>query len=339
MLKKLFDVCILDWNSVASQTLKSNPVIPLCTRPVILSEKSLIILGTRSIPLQPSYLKHELFAVSFSDCLSHTPMTLQWNGYVTTCAIDDVISISSDKIVAAFEDSSLHFFQIENDQLLLIDSITKSHLQSNEESLTKATIREMAYSINDKTLWCAHEDGSLTQYHILSGQWMNWSPIRHSFSSIQVVDSVPHMITTSTDYGIFYAWDIRQRREAFHWNAHKQEMFSHHVKENDIVMGYGDGYLSLLDMRCWDDDDQQQNHVTWITTGMKAIGNICHFDNCPRWCLFGSPSSEVWTWNPYKSNDDHQHSYATRLWKVTCQENDYSFYAMQGKLKMFLFYG
>ncbi|GJQ12554.1 hypothetical protein GpartN1_g4345.t1 [Galdieria partita] len=232
MFEKLFDVCILDWNSVASQTL-SQVMIPMYTRPLILSEKSLIIFGTGNISMVPSYFRHELFAVSFLSDSDH-PKTLQWNGYVTTCAIDDVTSIpSTDKIVAALQDSSLQFFQVQNDQLISIDPIiTWSNGEPFQQS--QATIREMAYSHRDHTLWCAREDGCLGQYHLLSGQWMmKWAPIRDSFSSIQVVESVPHMITTSTDRGILYAWDTRQRREAFHWNANKQECL--HIMSKEMI--------------------------------------------------------------------------------------------------------
>jgi len=248
MLEKLFHASILDWNSVASQSLRNHSsVIPILTRPIVLSEQCLVIFGTSSCYTAPPLLllssttaftetpdiRHELFAVSFSSdhsLLSRDTFTLEWNGYVTRAGIDDISSISRDKIVAAMEDSSLRFFQIRNNQLVGIDHISwPFHATSSLEE--KTCIREMAYS-KDGRLWCARNDGSLGVYHPDSGKWMmiKWSLIRDSFSSIQVVeDSNPCWITTTSDHGIFYGWDSRQATEAFHWNSHRQEMFAHRV--------------------------------------------------------------------------------------------------------------
>lgn len=356
MLEKLFDVCMLDWNSVASQTSHS---IPILTRPLILSEQSQVIFGTSCVSTQSCCpLLHELFAVSFSDCRLHKkePTTLQWNGYVTPSAIDDITSIASDKIVAALKDS-LSFFQVCNDQFVYLDSI---------EWTCKASVREMAYSAMDYTLWCAREDGSLGQYHTLSGKWVKWSPITDSFSSIRVESLSPNLITTTTDHGIFYAWDTRQGKEAFHWNAHRMEMFAHHVKRyqlllhiyiyiyeicfgtfrNHVVIGYGDGSLSIWDMRYYSKNQIQDNHssppVVWIDTEMQAIGNMEYLESFPGWCLFGSSTSEVWgglavfhpedTLSPNNNNRISNSVVATRLFQVDYRaEKGKYFYAMQGK--------
>lgn len=94
---------------------------------------------------------------------------------------------------------------------------------------------------------------------------------------------------------------------------------------NEVAIGFGDGKLSILDLRKLDDDalwhSNKECGVTWIDTQMQAIGNICAMDSS-LWCCFGS-SSEIWT--------TLQSSVAKRRWKVTLQETGDFFYAMNGK--------
>jgi len=189
--------------------------------------------------------------------------------YQISDAVRDLIWWNAQNLILAM--GSRLFVAKMNDELQVVQLLTFPEFH-------KDIIREIAIFPGESTVISGGFDGNVFITNISKICSAIENKDKKSENSLyltkEVVSSVgwhiedPNIATCATDNGVFHLFDIRSgQKRSIVYDTKKEELYCHCFKDsNTVLMGYGDGQISVFDIRkkkCVNDNVQFRKFNYW----------------------------------------------------------------------------